>query len=96
MEAIHRSELRGSINDIEVQQQWYRAQNYSGFGAVRNMPETMCLLWTNSSKAQRFACQWSHEVAMFSEREQISFHHAQPDGLRIQWVWIPPRFQFQR
>ena len=85
--------LREAMRDVELQRQWYAAQQYD-FGVKNALPDAMCLVWHNTTLAWRFACQWSHEVLSLSMREQLSFHHAQPPGLQIQWVTFPKRLLF--
>ena len=88
-----RAALREAMRDVELQRQWYAAQQYD-FGVKNALPDAMCLVWHNTTLAWRFACQWSHEVLTLSMREQLSFHHAQPPGLQIQWVTFPKRLLF--
>ena len=80
-----RGEPPETFADIDAQEAAYRAEGYDmSRGEV--MPDTYCLAWRQSALARRFACQWSLEVVLFSMREQLSFDHARPEGLNVNWL----------
>jgi len=70
------------FTDIDAQEAWYRAQGFEFDGFVN---DAMCLAWQNTSLARQFSCVWSSEITSFSMREQLSFFHAAPAGLRVEW-----------
>ena len=70
-------------SDIDAQQAWYAATNYSMVGVLN---DAFCLGWRGSTLAWLFSCAWSLEVMLLSMREQLSFHHSMPEGLALFWA----------
>ena len=88
-----RAATREALRDMEQQRIWYLSQGYR-MDARDVVPDTMCLVWRNTTLAWEFSCRWTHEVLALSMREQLSFHHAAPVGLRVEWLTLPVRYFF--
>ena len=87
-----REKLRHAVHDIILQRGWYESVDYVTSGVESGPPDCMCLVWHNTDASWKFSCRWSMEVAILSMREQVSFHHAQPVGLKVQWTKFPDAY----
>ena len=87
-----REKLRHAVHDVNLQEMWYESVHHESGGADSAPPDSMCLVWHNTEAAWKFACRWSMEVAILSMREQLSFHHAAPPWLKIQWATFPVEY----
>ena len=84
-----REKLRHAVHDVMLQRLWYESVGYEMDGVESAPPDSMCLMWHNTETAWKFGCRWSMEVSMLSMREQLSFHHAAPASLHVQWETFP-------
>ena len=87
-----REKLRHAVHDVFLHRRWYETVNYKTDVVESGPPDCMCLVWHNTDAAWKFSCRWSMEVAILSMREQVSFHHAQPAGLKVQWTTFPNEY----
>ena len=65
--------------------QRYEQEDYD-MRRVEVLPDTYCLGWRATPLAREFACRWAGEIIGNTMREQLNFHHAQPDGLKVHWT----------
>lgn len=82
---LHRKD-RAAIRGLSLMRSEYEAQGFD-LHQTRYLPDSFCLHWHATPAAREYSCRWSQSlVPPFSMREQVSFQHSQPAGLRLHWI----------
>ena len=74
-----------AYRELNAQLGRYEREPYPALRAVGVLADTFCLGWRRTARALEHSCHWTREVAL-QMREQCSFDHSIPAGLKLAWV----------